>query len=417
MRIDSKWTLLALFLGVLTITGSGGVGYSWGITPSTPSKPSVRSPAPDSGQKDFRAYMHGIEAVKGADGRYLVFFSSSNIPPTDADHEQGNWTHDVYVSNWGSADSLISLPRIFIQKPEAQEPASAAQTTDGHIMVSFEDGWNTPNEVSQRYGVYDSALQPIAPYPLDVANGGHSGHVTAVGNNFVVFYSEGWIHGGGVDNLGTGDGVYAKVYDSRGQALRTIEIAPDVREWWPMIAGSPSLALLVWQQFVPGKLYANLKIAILNPQTGAVTGQKVLQSNIQYYTYKTEYVPAIDRFIVTGTTVAGKGFAYLIGNSGQITAKLPCMPSTVREAGITVNGAKVYTPSQDNRLLHLALTPSSISLTAVQLSPVNWSYIGNVGLMRNSSQIHWVSLSKTGIQEADFNVSDAKTPSAADRCQ
>ena len=371
---------------------------------------------PDSSQTDLRAYMHGIEAVKGADGRYLVFLSSSKIPPTDPD-PQGNWTHDVYVSHWGSADARISLPRIFIQKPEAQEPVSVAQTTNGHIMVSFEDGWNTPNGVNQRYGVYEPTLQPIAPYPLDVASGGHSGHVTAVGNNFVVFYSEGWIDGDGIDNLGTGNGVYAKVYDNRGQALREIDVAPNAREWWPMLAGSPSRALLVWQQFIPGQLYAKLKIAILDPQTGAVTGQQILQSNLQYYTYKAAYVPAIDRFIVTGTTIAGKGFAYLIGNNGQITAKLPCMPATVREAGITVNGAKVYTPTQDKRLLHLALTPASISLSAVQVSPVPWSYIGSVGLMRNSSQIHWVSLTKTGIQEADFNVGSATAPSAADRCQ
>ena len=145
----------------------------------------------------------------------------------------------------GGTDARIGLPKIFIQKPEAQEPVSVAQTTDGHIMVSFEDGWNTPNGVNQRYGVYESILQPVAPYPLGIASGGHSGHVTAVGNNFVAFFSEGWIDGDGIDNLGTGNGVYSKVYDSRGRALRTIDIAPNVREWWPMIAGSPSRALLV----------------------------------------------------------------------------------------------------------------------------------------------------------------------------
>ena len=176
------------------------------------------STGPDPDQTDLRVYMHGIETAKGADGRYLIFFSSSRIPPTGPD-QQGNWTHDVYLSTWASSDARISLARIFIQKPEAQEPVSVAQTTDGHIMVSFEDGWNTPNGVNQRYGVYEPTLQPIAPYPLDIASGGHSGHVAAVGHKFVAFYSEDWIAGDGVDNLGTGNGVYAKVYDSRGQAL------------------------------------------------------------------------------------------------------------------------------------------------------------------------------------------------------
>lgn len=398
--------LITTLLMVLTACDKGG-------DDEPPTPPYTR---PASGQTDLRSYMHGIEAIQRAEGRYLVFFSSSSIPPTGPD-QQLNWTHDVYVSDWTKSDAHISLPRIFIQRPEAQEPVSVAQTTNGHIMITFEDGWNTPNGVNQRYGVYTPTLQPIAPYPLDVASGGHSGHVAAVGNYFVVFYSEGWTQGGGVDNLGTGNGVYAKVYDSAGRAQREIDVASNLREWWPMIAGSPTRALLVWQQFVSGEIYANLIIALLDPKSGTVTGQHVLQSNLQYYTYKAEYVPAIDRFIVTGTTNAGKGFAYLINKTGQITAKLQCMPATVREAGIAVNGTNVYTPSQDNRLLHLALTPSSISLVGVQKSPIQWSFLGSVGLMRNSAEIHWVSLSEKGIQEAAFKVSNATLPSAADRCE
>ena len=416
MNIHSGWLALILFLSVLA-PGGGGSGYGWGNPAlAASSRPVARSEASDSDQEDARAYMHGIEAVKASDGGNWVFFSSSKYPPAGP-NRRGNWTHDVYVSHWGSADARISPPRIFMRKPEAQEPVSVAQTTDGRIMVTVEDGWDTSYEVNQRYGVYDPALRPIARYPLNVAKGGHSGHVAAVGNHFVVFYSEGWKDEGGDDDLGTGNGVYAKVYDSGGKALRAIDIAPDRREWWPMIAASPTRALLVWQQFVPGQTYANLKMALLDPRTGAVTGQRVLHSRLQYYTYQTAYVPAIERFIVTGATVAGKGFAYLVDRRGRITARLPCMPPTVREAGITVNGAKVYTPSPDNRLLHLALTPSSILLTTVQSSPLNWSSIGNIGLMRDPSRIHWLSLTKTGIQETDFDVSDAKVPSAADRCQ
>lgn len=421
---------LFLALGV-ALTGCGGsegadrvAGTNSSSAPDNPSAVNAAPPAsfvpppiaPESGD-DLRAYMHGIEAVKASDGRYVIFFSSANIPPTGPD-TAGAWPHDVYVSSWGSADAKIGAPKIFIQKPEAQEPVSVAQTNDGHIMLSFEDGWNTTYTVNQRYGVYDANLQPIAAYPLDVANGGHSGHVTAAGQNFVVFYSEGWVQGGGVDNLGSGNGVYAKVYDSNGRAMGgEIDIAAGVREWWPMIAGSPSRALLLWQQFVPGQTYANLKTALLDPQTGAVTGRQVLQQNVKYYTYKAEYIPAIDRFLVTGTTVAGSGFAYLIASDGQRTATLACMPATVREGGIAVNGATVYTPARDNRLLHLSLTPTSITLAAVQPSPIAWSYIGSLGLMRNASQVHWISLTKAGLQEADFNLRDALAPTAVDRCE
>ncbi len=149
MKINSGWILLFLFLSIFT-PGGGGSGYSWANPAQSVSpRPSTRSTSSDPDLKDMRAYMHGIEAIKGADGRYLVFFSSSKYPPTGPDR-QGSWTHDVYVSRWGSTDARVSSPRIFIRKPEAQEPVSVAQTTDGHIMVTFEDGWTTRNEVNQR---------------------------------------------------------------------------------------------------------------------------------------------------------------------------------------------------------------------------------------------------------------------------
>lgn len=423
--------LCAHFAGVVACSGEGVPRLYTTVQVANPTAnpatnpaaqpvPPARAPSPDPeppAREDLRAYMHGIEAVKGADGRYTLFFSSADLPPHGPE-ANGNWTHDVYVSHWSSVDAKITAPKSFIRRPEAQEPVSAARTGDGHVMVTFEDGWDTAYSVDQRYGVYDAKLRPVAAYPLEVRKGGHSGHVAAVGQRFVVFYSEDWVQGGGVDNLGSGKGVYARVYDSAGRPSGAeIEVAPRVREWWPMIAGSPTRALLVWQQFVAGKTHANLKIALLDPKTGAVTRRRVLRSQVQYYTYKADYVPAIDRFLVTGTTAAGSGFAYLIDNDGRRTASLACMPATVREGGIAVNGAMAYTPARDNRLLHLSLTPRSIALAAVQPSPIAWSYIGSVGLMRDATQIHWVSLGKSGLQETDFNTRDATQPTAADRCE
>ncbi|WP_228761614.1 hypothetical protein [Pseudomonas sp. MPC6] len=367
-------------------------------------------------QEDLRSYMHGIEAVKGADGRFLIFISSSGIPPKGKD-ENGNWPHDIYLSKWGINDARISPPTLFIQKPEAQEPVSVAQTTDGNVMLSFEDGWNTSNEVNQRYGVYDAKLRPIAPYPRVVATGGHSGHVAAAGKHFVVLYSEDWVNGGGVDDLGTGNGVYAKVFDSHGHLLSTFDVAPQRREWWPMIAGSSNRALLVWQQFVPDQTSANLKITVLDPETGKRSAHKILRSGLNYYTYKAKYIPSIDRFLVTGTTVNGKGFAYLINNDGKVSATLECMPATVRGADVVASENIAYTPSQDNRLLHLELTPSSIKLKAVQRSPLTWSYIGSLGLMRNPSSIHWISLTKNGVEETDFDLRNAVQPDRSDLCR
>ncbi len=156
---------------------------------------------------DLRAYQHGIGAVTDAQGVTTVFFSSSGLPPRGAGRDR-NWTHDVYIARWTPQKAVLDRPRVFISRPEAQEPVSVAQNDTGRVMVSFEDGWNTPNEVSQRYGVYTSSLKDVKPYPNDVLSGGHSGHVAAVGSRFVVFYSNDWVDGGGVDNLGTGRGVY-----------------------------------------------------------------------------------------------------------------------------------------------------------------------------------------------------------------
>jgi hypothetical protein len=367
---------------------------------------------------DLRAYMHGIGAVSDAQGVTTVFFSSSGLPPRGAGRDR-NWTHDVYIARWTPQQPKLDRPRVFISRPEAQEPVSVAQNDTGRVMVSFEDGWNTPNEVSQRYGVYTADLKDVKPYPNDVLSGGHSGHVAAVGSRFVVFYSNDWVNGGGVDNLGTGNGVYVKTYDADGALLQAIDVAPRVREWWPMIAASPIRALLVWQQYVSGETYARLKVATLDPSTGALSEPRVIADRLLYYTYAAAYVPSIDRFVVVATTDKGKGFAQLIDGNGQTTATLDCMPASVREAGIAVIGERVFAPSQDGRLLHLKLAPASIELAGTQASPIAWTYTGSVGLVRSPTQLHWVATSPKGLQEADFNLKAAnvKAPDAKDLCR
>jgi hypothetical protein len=365
---------------------------------------------------DLRAYMHGIGAITDAQGVTTVFFSSSGLPPRGAGRDR-NWTHDVYIARWTPQRALLDRPRVFISRPEAQEPVSVAQNDTGRVMVSFEDGWNTPNEVSQRYGVYTSDLKDVKPYPNDVLSGGHSGHVAAVGSRFVVFYSNDWVNGGGVDNLGTGNGVYVKTYDTDGALLQAVDVAPRTREWWPMIAGSPTRALLVWQQYVSGETYARLKVATLDPATGALSEPRVIADRLLYYTYSAAYVPSVDRFVVVATTDKGQGFAQLIDANGQTTATLDCMPASVREAGIAVIGERAFVPAQDGRLLHLKLTPTSIELAGTQPSPIAWTYTGSVGLVRSSTQLHWVGTSPKGLQEADFDLDVAAAPGRRDLCR
>jgi hypothetical protein len=364
---------------------------------------------------DVRAMMHGIGAVREADVSAWVFFSSSGVPPRGANAD-GTWPHDIYVSRWGGGDAGLEPPALFIEKPEAQEPVSVAQTEDGHIMLSFEDGWNAPHKVTQRYGVYDTALEPVAAYPMDVEDGGHSGHVAAVGNRFVVFYSKGWVHEGGVGGLGTGNGVYAAIYTSRGELLKKMDVAADKREWWPLAAGSERKALLLWQQFVPGENFGRLMRAVLDAQTGDISATEVLQPELMYYHYAVAYAPELGRFVVTGNDAKGRGFALLLDLHGEVTGRLDCMPAMVREAGIVVDGRKLYVPAQGDRLLALGLHEDGVTLDAVMDSPLHWESLGSTGLIRKAGEARWVSLTARGVEEALFETQDARPATDAEAC-
>ncbi|MGM3274493.1 hypothetical protein [Ralstonia sp. 24A2] len=373
-----------------------------------------------AGTPDPRQYMHGIGAVPATTANtFNVFFSASGLPPRGADRN-GSWPHDVYVAQWHADTGVLDAPRIFIQKPEAQEPVTVARNRAGQVMVSFEDGWNTTENVTQRFGLYNTALRPIKPYPQQVESGGHSGHITAVGDRFVVFYSDGWINGGGVDNLGSGNGVYVKVYDGRGRRLHDVNIADERREWWPMVAGGSTHALLAWQQFVPGQTEANLKIAIFDPVSGRVTGEQVLHKHLQYYTYSVTWLPAVERFLLVGVA-KGNGFADLIDSTGKVRASISCMPATVREASIAVNQSTAYTPAADGRLLQFQAGPDSLTLSGTLMNAdgktVQWRPVGSIGLLRTSGSLDWLSLTEKGLEQLRFDPAKVQPANAVDQCR
>ncbi|HEY4350020.1 MAG TPA: hypothetical protein VGN31_02275 [Paraburkholderia sp.] len=371
-------------------------------------------PAP--GVRDERSFMHGIGQADAGDGKSWVFFSSSGLPPRGANRD-GNWPHDVYVGQWAPGDARLTNMRTFIKRPEAQEPVSVAQNTKGTIFITFEDGWNAPRNVSQRYGVYSQNLKPIKPYPKDVESGGHSGHVAAVGEQFVVFYSADWVNGGGVDNLGTGGGVYANVYDGRGRFLRHINVAAHVREWWPVVAGSPTQALLVWQKYIPGSTIASLQYAVLDPRTGKITrtSESIDPFRVQYYVYAAAYVQAVDRFVVLATLDNGRAVAFLVDSQGRRTAELNCLPALVRESSVAVEGNSVFVPTQDGRLMTLGVEGDHITLRGTQRAPFAWGNTGVTGIT-NGASVHFVSLSPDGLREASFNTQKQIAAGPADRC-
>ncbi|WP_322088783.1 hypothetical protein [Burkholderia sp. BCC1999] len=368
-----------------------------------PAVHTVAVPAPASPQDtgDPRRFMHGIGVADAGNGKRWVFFSSSGTVPRGA-LRNGNWPHDVYVGEWLPGKPRLLHVRTFISRPEAQEPVSIAQNARGDIFVTFEDGWNAPQEVSQRYGIYRRDLKPIKPYPNDVESGGHSGHVATVGEHFVVFYSADWVDGGGVDNLGTGNGVYLKTYDATGRVLNHVAVAPHRREWWPVIAGSQRTALLVWQKFIEGSTDATLEYATFDPVTAKLDLLGTLTDRIRYYVYSSAYVPEIDRFIVVTTTADDRGVAMLIAPDGRRTATLDCLPASVRESGIGVAGTHAYVPTRDGRLLTLALGASDISVRGAQRSPIPWGSTGIAGFPAGGTAMHFVSLTPSGTREADF---------------
>jgi hypothetical protein len=351
---------------------------------------------------DPRRFMHGIGVADAGNGKRWVFFSSSGIVPRGA-LRNGNWPHDVYVGEWLPGKPRLLHVHTFISRPEAQEPVSIAQNARGDIFVTFEDGWNAPQEVSQRYGVYRRDLKPIKPYPNDVESGGHSGHVATVGEHFVVFYSADWVDGGGVDNLGTGNGVYLKTYDAAGRVLNHVAVAPHRREWWPVIAGAPRTALLVWQKFIEGSTDATLEYATFDPVTAKLDLLGTLNDRIRYYVYSSAYVPEIDRFLVVTTTADDHGVAMLIAPDGRRTATRDCLPASVRESGIGVSGTHAYVPTRDGRLLTLALGAADISVSGVQRSPIPWGSTGIAGFPARGTAMHFVSLTPSGTREADFD--------------
>lgn len=83
-------------------------------------------------------------------------------------------------------------------------------------------------------------------YLNDVELGGYLGYVVMVVDCFVVFYLIDWVNGGGVDNFGSGNGVYLKIYDVVGCVLNYVVVVLYCCEWWFVIVGLLCNVLFVW---------------------------------------------------------------------------------------------------------------------------------------------------------------------------
>ncbi|RUM65591.1 MAG: hypothetical protein DSZ03_02540 [Sulfurimonas sp.] len=352
--------------------------------------------------EDLRAYQHGVDFLQRSDGNYWLIWASSGIPPQGEDAD-GEWTHDIYAAAINTQTPTLK-PAAVITEVRAQEPSSAAIASNGHIMITMEDAFEDDDVYAQTYGVYNEQMEPLKGYRNIVAYGGHSGHVAAVGEQFVVFYSEGWVEGGGVDELGSGDDVLLKTYNTRGDLLHVKDVAvgETTRDWWPLVAGSSQYALLLWQQFVENESHARLLYRIYDPKNNLwVSDTALLSEAVQYYTYDVQYLETLERFLVCGTDAQGNGFARLLTREGQVVAHAGALPPLVREAqpALRARGADAVTvvyPSAPKGLTVLTISRTDIQLKRTFVQEHTWLYSGTDGIFTDDENVYFISLTPQG---------------------
>lgn len=340
---------------------------------------------PDS-PDDPRALAHGVAAVADPGGGWRLFVSLAAAPPDAA----GNWRHDVLTGLWQPGQGAPDLTPL-IASPEAQEPVAAARGPQGRVLVTFEDGWDTPQGVTQHFALYDAKLTRRGEL-AEVLPGGHSGHVAATATGFVVALSEGWIDGGGVDGLGTGAGVQAVAIDAEGRVGPVLPLA-EGRDGWPLVAALPGRAAVVWQTLDARNRF-HLRLAVIDPGAAGVIAapDAVLPGALRPYAYDVAAVPELDRFLVTGTGAGGCAQAALIDGAGRVTARLGALPPTLREGAAHIAGRRAFLPGEGGQVTELALSAHQITARASHQAEAVFGATGTLGLPEDARQMWWASL-------------------------
>jgi hypothetical protein len=350
---------------------------------------------------DHRAWQHGINLLKVGD-RHLLVWSSWGETPKPIPNPEGNWAHDVYYS-WIDPNNPVIQPNTLVTGPEAQEPASAAVDTNGHILMSCEDG--NP-DINQRYGLWTTDLKPMQEYGTMIRQGGHSGHVAAMGDRFVAAYSEEWIDGGGVDNLGTGDDVWARIVNDDGSLSPEIPVSvskdPNRRDWWPEIASSGTDALEVWQRYPSDTLWGSFVHA-----DATCSPEFQITDNIKYYVYNVSWIPTLKLYAVFGTRSDG-GFVSLIDRNGKVVQTRTGLPETVRESRLLArrdgrNSVTAVYPAMPSGMAVLHITPDRVDLRKTVDDDYEWDYTGTDGMFLNRNRALFATLSKTGVRMIDID--------------
>lgn len=313
---------------------------------------------------DERSDAHGIKLIKKDNHQCYLMYSmdyQSNV-------DENSWHHDVYYRE--IEKNKIKQEKTLIHADEAQEPLSASSSKDGNIIISFEDGNNGKEyKLAQRYAIYNKDLKCIKKYPQTIELGGHSGHVASTDDYHIVFYCEGWIDNGGVNNLGSGHVVKIASMDSKGNNIKhkTITTNNHLREWWPLIASSHHKCFLLWQRFVDNEKYMKLCFSIYDPKSNSLS-KPVVFSDLdgEYYNYGVEYLEQFNQFIVYASDTQNQGHLYLFSEDGILLDSLVCDDKFIREATVAIkyynNQALLVYPSNDFDVSTFVVSDNKIKL-------------------------------------------------------
>lgn len=353
--------------------------------------------------EDHRAWQHGIDLLRVGDKLLVVWGSAGNPPRPNLG---GDWPHDIYYA-WltlplppGQQIPVLE-PQLLVSRPEAQEPPSTAINARGTVLVTSEDG---QGGINQQAGLWDSALQVRRPYPLMIKRGGHSGHVAALGERFLVTYGEGWVDGGGFLERGTGKDIYARIVEDDGSRRQEVRIASGHRDGWPLVAASDRNGLVLWQRYPERTLQA----ALLNAE-GRVVWRRQISSDMPLrYAYDVEYSPQLDLFVVAGSSGAD-GFVSLVNREGEIVRSRKDLPPMTSESRIVLHhdGSQligVY-PIRPRGIAVVRLSPESIERVKIIDHPYAWDYAGTTGIFITSQQVLFATLSMTGLHLIMFDLS------------
>lgn len=354
-----------------------------GCSPQQPEQPEQ----PQS-VEDTRKYTHGVSIIENS-----VLWSEKS----DEQRKDG-WTHDIYKKEIGETeiDTLV-------EDPEAQEPVSAS-STDESIIITYEDGYDTSNNVSQRFKLYDYDWEKLHEGTL--LEGGHSGHVASTNEHHVIFWSNKWVNGGGVNDLGSGKDVIVSTISNEGELLHEVQLSEaDDRDSWPMLAASDDNALLVWQQFNDKATKAALHFAVYDPETNELTVEpSELLPQVDFYMYSISYVQATEQYVVAAQTKKG-GTLLLLEKDGELIDQIDA-PDLVREAAPAVQENTLVFPQMPSSYFTVQVSDDEFQLQSSEEADVEWGMSGTTGMFLDDQNVYFATLKKEGLEEVTLEIDE-----------